>query len=312
MRGDQHVAVDDPRDGEKSFAGGIDVHHHLARRRSPHRGDLVAALRRQRLEPLQVRRFRKQRHLAPPDPRRQLARRPGADVRRLERHPARQRVALRQRPSPHVVAARPQLAQQADERRLHIEEVIRVAADVGLAAALAPVGEDDAFGGVRCTVQPGPRQRPIDPPLHLRRKGVDEVLVAARGALARDHDRFDASVTLGIDHCRCQRGMKTRGRSGKLDAVQAVVMHRGENGHAEAPHLFVAGLAIAQVQRRAHEKQRIDRRASLTHKGAQDGIRSIRQRDRVVAAALDGTHQLIDVRLVLLLVGREIEVQANR
>ena len=150
-------------------------------------------------------------------------------------------------PFPHVVTALAHGGQKHGQRTLYIKEVIRVAADVGFAAGLAPVGQHHFFVGIGGTVQFCPGQcagnAPFD--LFIKRLLAADCLLGIPGSY--DHG-LEAAVTLAADDSEGQVGNVTPGRFTIFFRAQAMVVERHQYRHAKLCGLGVSLGAIIEVQ----------------------------------------------------------------
>ena len=196
VRGQEDFAELEPGDDKEAFPVIGGVHHDGSRRRAPHGGHFLAAGDGQPVEPALVNGLGDEGDFACMHAAGEFAGGPGANVGGFQRHAACEGREVGQRIGAGIVTPGLELGEKANEARLHIEERDRRAAEVGLAAALAPVGENNAFLGVRCAPESSPSECAGDAPVELGGEWHELGATVARGPLGCNHKRLDHAVAL--------------------------------------------------------------------------------------------------------------------
>ena len=223
---------------------------------APHRFDFGAQGRGNVLVPFPVLRLGYESDRVGVDAPFQFARRPTTDIGRFARQQVGEPLGIGDG-SADVVAARPQRRQKGGKRARHVQEVVRVAADIRLAAGFAPEGEHQPLVRVAHASELRPAESALHPPPDLL---LHDVATARSGTRAgrRNHHGFEYAFALMGHDARLHAGRQTARRLAVVLLGTVVEVERGENRDAQTSRLVDTGLEIGDVEVFSCEQKRID------------------------------------------------------
>ena len=205
IRCDQDVTELDFRNDDHPTAAFGHMRHDLPWRRPPHLLDPGAQKLGDFRVPLKIRLLGYEGRMVGLDAPGQFPGRPAADIGGLPRHQVGEALRIRDGAVANIVAALAQGRQESRECAGHIQKIVRVAADIGLAAGLAPEGKHETLVGVFHAPERRPAEGALHPPFDLFRHHLATPWNRA-GDVRRDRHGLENAFELMGDDARFHAG----------------------------------------------------------------------------------------------------------
>ena len=294
IRRDQDVSELDFRNDDHSLAVLGHMHHDLPWRRAPHLLDQGAQAAGNLPVPFPVLLLGYEGHPIGLNASGQFAGSPAADVGGLARHEVGEPLVIRDVAVADVISARAQGREQGRERAGHIQEIVRVAAHIGLAAGLAPEGEHETLVGVFHAFERRPGEGTLHPPFDL----FPHHFAAARnrsGDVRRNHHGLEYAFDLMGNDARFHARRQAARRFAVVLRGPGIKVERRQDGHAQPARLVDAGVHVGNVEVFSGEQNHIDEGLAIASERGQVRGAHKQQGKGIVSPALGFPDHRVDI-----------------